>query len=193
MIQVQQGHEPPNFTGFFGAWDAKIWEVCKYNSTYLKLLLQAHRQTGSRYDSNWHNFLEIQHNNHTINYELQKDFDSIRNELETLRVINVPQLKNHKKEVPKYSLDILREADPDKLPDDVDPLHKEVYHYFHSRIRHRYQFNYEQLLTFVIKFFPGSPDWRGLHRSFCNGERGLWKSTTVAQKQPQESSQAILN
>lgn len=27
MIQIQQGYEPPNFTGFFGPWDPKIWEV----------------------------------------------------------------------------------------------------------------------------------------------------------------------
>jgi len=27
IVQIRQGQEPPTFTGFFGAWDDKMWEV----------------------------------------------------------------------------------------------------------------------------------------------------------------------
>jgi len=28
LVQIQQGYEPPNFTGFFGIWDPQLWQVC---------------------------------------------------------------------------------------------------------------------------------------------------------------------
>ena len=27
VILVKQGHEPPHFTGYFGAWDSNLWPV----------------------------------------------------------------------------------------------------------------------------------------------------------------------
>ena len=29
VILVKQGHEPPHFTGYFGAWDSNLWPVNK--------------------------------------------------------------------------------------------------------------------------------------------------------------------
>lgn len=27
IMQLKQGFEPPNFTGFFGVWDTDLWKV----------------------------------------------------------------------------------------------------------------------------------------------------------------------
>ena len=30
VILVKQGHEPPHFTGYFGAWDINLWPVNRH-------------------------------------------------------------------------------------------------------------------------------------------------------------------
>ena len=39
VILVKQGHEPPHFTGYFGAWDSNLWPV-NTESLFVLFLLQ---------------------------------------------------------------------------------------------------------------------------------------------------------
>lgn len=43
IIQIKQGYEPPNFTGFFGAWNPKLWNE---NKSFEELRAEVKSQNG---------------------------------------------------------------------------------------------------------------------------------------------------
>ncbi|XP_039279258.1 villin-1 isoform X2 [Nilaparvata lugens] len=113
IIQLKQGHEPPNFTGFFGSWDSELWKS-------------------------------------------DKTFEEVRQELEGQKPVLQVELKmtngvHDFDECKKYPIQDLLPKDPEKLPDGVDPLHKEL-HLSHPDFVTAFGMKYED--------FAQLPKWR---------------------------------
>lgn len=113
IIQLKQGHEPPNFTGFFGSWDIHLWES-------------------------------------------DKSFEEVRHELEGQKPVLQVELKltngvHDFDECKKYPIRDLLPKDPEKLPESVDPLHKEL-HLSHPDFITAFGMKYED--------FAQLPKWR---------------------------------
>ncbi|CAG0906116.1 unnamed protein product [Darwinula stevensoni] len=98
VVRVKQGFEPPNFTGFFGIWDRSLWSVSFPDSWY-----------GAKFNSKTYE-------------QLKKELQEENPGLEIITKEN-----GLSEETTKYSLDVLLEKDPDKLPLGIDPTKKEDY------------------------------------------------------------------
>lgn len=114
IIQIKQGYEPPNFTGFFGAWNTKLWNESK-------------------------SFEDMRDEMISQNSVIKMDSTSASNGTTAFD------------DYPKYPISVLSEKNPEKLPEDVDPLSKEL---------HLTKDDFKKLFNMDIADFDSLPQWR---------------------------------